>query len=111
MSPNLMNTASRTATKAQAERLAKKLNVEISDECDSDYICIFLYTPKGFRFKATDCHTAATSFSRLQPGSPPNDYEGTKADGWGHVMEDLEYGVEECDNENCGYCERGLQNS
>ena len=107
MSPNLTN---RTATKTQAERLAAKLGVEISDECTSEDICIALYTKKGTRFIATDCHTAITAFPRLQRGWPPNSYEGTKADGWGHVMEDLEYGVEECDNENCGYCERGLQN-
>lgn len=95
-------TDDRTATKAQAERLAKKLNVEIDDESDRYDICIFLYTPKGFRFKATECHTAATSFSTFD-GS-------TKAQGWGHVMEDLEFGVEECPNENCGFCERGLMN-
>lgn len=104
------NHTKRTATKAQVAALAEKLNVEVSDETDSDYVQIMLYTPKGLRFRATECHTAATSFSRLQPGDRPNPYEGTKADGWGHCMEDMEFGVEECDNPNCGYCERGLQN-
>ena len=92
----------RTATKRQAEALAKRLEVEIDDESDRYDICIFLYTPKGTRFKATECHTAATSFSTFD-GS-------TKAQGWGHVMEDLEFGIEECTNENCGYCERGHMN-
>lgn len=95
-------TNDRTATKAQAERLAQKLNVEINDESTREYICIFLYAPKGTHFKATECHTAATSFSTFD-GS-------TKALGWGDVMEDLEFGVEECTNPNCGYCERGLMN-
>lgn len=103
-------TKPRTATKAQVEALAKKLNVEVDNESDDSYVSIFLYTPKGFRFKATECHTAATSFSRLQRGERPNPYSGTKADGWGHVMDDLEAGTEECDNPNCGYCERGLMN-
>lgn len=109
MSPNLTN---RTATKAQAERLVKKIGVvEMEDETTDYDVCIALYTKKGYRFIVTDCHTAITSFPRLQRGDAPNSYEGTKADGWGHVMEDLEYGVEECTNENCGYCERGLRNS
>jgi hypothetical protein len=101
---------SRTATKAQVERLAKKLNVTIDDLSDDMYISIFLYTPKGFRFKATECHTAASSFSRAQPGEPSNEWAGKKPEGWGACMEDLEFGIEECDNPNCGYCERGLQN-
>jgi 2-methylcitrate dehydratase PrpD len=99
------------ATKAQVERLAKKLNVEVDDETDESYVSIFLYTPKGLKFTATDCHTAATSFSRLQPGERSNPYEGTKAEGWGHALKDLKTGVEECTNENCGYCERGLMNT
>jgi hypothetical protein len=105
-----VSSESRTATKAQVMRLANKLNVNVDDESTYDDVCIFLYTPKGLRFNATDCHTAATSFSRLLPGEYPNDYQGTKAQGWGHVMDDLEYGVEECPNENCGFCERGLMN-
>jgi hypothetical protein len=100
----------RTATKAQVEALAKKLNVTVEDETDRNDVCIFMYTPKGFRFTATECHTAATSFSRLQPGDRANPYEGTKADGWGHCMQDLEDGIEECDNPNCGYCGRGMMN-
>lgn len=100
----------RTATKAQVEALAKKLNVEVDDETDENYISIFLYTPKGMRFKATECHTAATSFSRAQPGEPSNQYAGKKPEGWGCCMSDLEFGVEECTNPNCGYCERGLMN-
>jgi hypothetical protein len=91
----------RKATKAQVERLAQKLNVEVDDETDDSNVCIFLYTPKGFNFVATDCHTAATSFSK---------FEGTKALGWGYCLTDLEYGIKECTNPNCGYCERGLQN-
>jgi hypothetical protein len=103
-------TEPRTATKAQVERLAKKLNVEVDNESDDSYISIFLYTPKGTRFKATECHTAATSFSRALPGEPSNEWAGKMPEGWGACMNDLEYGVEECDNENCGYCERGLMN-
>jgi hypothetical protein len=104
------NLNKRTATKAQVEALAKKLNVEIDDETDDRYISIFLYTPKGTRFKATECHTAATSFSRAQPGEPSNQWAGKKPEGWGHCMEDLEFGVEECTNPNCGVCERGHMN-
>lgn len=100
----------RSATKQQVERLAKKHNIEVEDESDYYDVCIFLYTPKGFRFKSTECHTAATSFSRLTPGDYPNAYQGTKAEGWGHAMSDMEFGIEDCPNENCGYCERGLQN-
>lgn len=99
------------ATKAQVERLAKKLNVEVDDESTYYDVCIFMYTPKGLKFTATDCHTAATSFTRTLPGETSNEYVGTKAEGWGHALQDLKTGVEECDNENCGYCERGLRNS
>lgn len=91
----------RKATKAQVERLSKELNVEVDDESTREDVCIFLYTPKGFRFKATECHTSATSYSTIEAG---------KAVGWGHAMEDLEFGVEECTNPNCGYCERGNMN-
>jgi hypothetical protein len=103
-------TTNRTATKAQVERLAKKLNVSVEDETDREYVCIFMYTPKGFRFKATECHTAASSFSRAQPGEPSNEWAGKKPEGWGACMEDLEFGIEECDNPNCGYCGRGMMN-
>lgn len=104
------NHTKRKATKAQVERLAKTLGVSVDDETDDSYISIFLYTPKGLRFKATECHTAATSFTRAQPGEPSNEWQGKKPEGWGLAMEDLEFGVEECDNPNCGYCERGMMN-
>lgn len=104
------NHTKRTATKAQVEALAKKLGVEVDDETDDRYVMMFLYTPKGLRFKSTNCHTAATSFSRAQPGEPSDQWSGKKPEGWGYCMADLEFGVEECDNPNCGYCERGLMN-
>lgn len=110
MSKKLDHNGNRLATKAQVESLAKKLNVEVDDETDDSYVSIFLYTPKGWRFKATECHTAASSFSRCQPGEIANQYAGTKANGWGCALDDLEYGIEECDNPNCGYCERGDMN-
>jgi hypothetical protein len=100
----------RTATKVQVEALAKKLNVTVDDETDDRYVQIFLYTPKGMRFKSTNCHTAATSFTYAQPGEPADQWAGKKPHGWGCCMDDLEFGVEECDNPNCGYCERGLMN-
>jgi hypothetical protein len=87
--------------KQKAEAFCRENNIELDDSCDRDNIDISVYTPKGIRFKATDCHTAVTAFSR---------FEGTKADGWRHVWEDLSFGIEECDEPNCGYCERGKRN-
>lgn len=105
-----MSNESRTATKAQVDRLAKKLNVEVENESDDSYIRIVLTTPKGLRFKATNCHSAVSTFDRAFPGDPITEFAAKMPQGWGCAMEDLEFGVEECDNPNCGYCERGMQN-
>jgi hypothetical protein len=91
-------------------RLADKLSVIVEDESDDSYIRIVLTTPKGLRFKVTDCHSAVSTFDRAQPGEPSNEWAGKMPEGWGACMEDLEFGVEECDNPNCGYCERGKRN-
>lgn len=101
---------SKTATKAQVHKLADKLNVTVDDESDAYSIYITLTTPKGIRFKGTGSHSAVTSFDRAQPGEESNKYFGKMPEAWGHCLEDLKLGVEECDNPNCGFCERGLMN-
>lgn len=87
--------------KQRAEAFCAKHNIELDDSSSRYEIDISMYTPKGIRFRATDCHTSVTAFSYL---------EGSKADGWKHVWEDLSFGVEECDTPDCGYCERGQRN-
>lgn len=89
-------------TKTQVEKYAKELGVTVDDlSVPGDYYDICLMSPKGIRLKSTGHHSAVTHFSV---------FEGTKADAWKDVGEDLSYGVEECDEPNCGYCERGEQN-
>lgn len=87
--------------KQRVEAFCRENDIELDDSSDRYDIDISMYTPKGIRFKATDCHTSVTAFSYL---------EGSKADGWRHVWEDLCFGLEECDEPNCGFCERGLRN-
>jgi hypothetical protein len=98
-----------TATKAQAERAAKKVGATLDDNSGPDHIDICVQTPKGVRLKATGCHSAVTWFPRARPGDG-DPYSGSKANGWAGVINDLSYGVEPCDEPNCGFCERGLQN-
>jgi hypothetical protein len=89
------------STKARVEAFCAKHNIELDDSSTRYDIDISVYTPKGIRFKATNCHSAVTAFSYL---------EGNKEDGWRHVWDDLSFGLEECDEPNCGFCERGLRN-
>jgi hypothetical protein len=98
------------STKARVEAYCKKHNIELDDSTSRDNIDISVYTPKGIRFKSTGYHSAVTAYPRAQRGEESNEWVGTKADGWRHVWEDLSYGLEECDEPNCGYCERGMQN-
>lgn len=88
--------------KQKVEAFCKKNNIEIDDSSSRYDIDISMYTPKGVRFKATECHTSVIAFSYL---------EGTKADGWRYSWEDLAFGIEECDTPDCGYCERGKRNA
>ncbi len=84
--------------------LANKIGVEVDDSTGRDHVDINLTVRNGQRFKANFNHTYLAHFPRLWPGEEPNTDSGTKADGWGDVLDTLQMGIETCDEDGCEYC-------
>jgi hypothetical protein len=78
-------------TKKQIERLAAKLNVEVSFNTDFDIDAV---SPRGFLFATSGCHSLVAS-------AWDND---SAADVRQMMMDDLRGGLVKCDYSNCEHC-------
>lgn len=90
-----------TATKKQCEKRAAELGVTIEDRCDGDPANwmqeIELIAPTGKVFSGTSTH--AVVITKGNAGLIP------KHELWGWAIEDMKYGLEDCEEHQRGECE------
>lgn len=77
---------------AKARRLAEELGAEIEYDRENGHLAAF--SPAGKKFVASDCHSCCHDFER---GPWANEMIDA-------LIEDLEDGLEECDQTDCDIC-------
>lgn len=83
----------RRATRQQVLATAAKFGIKVVD--DGEKIAVDL--PRYFVLKSTGLH-----FTDLRYNSPPGAWPKPLA--WGAVLEDIEDGIERCDDPDCECC-------
>ncbi len=82
-------------TRKQVFDLAKKLNIDILHTAQGISWDTDMWSPKGFIFASTGCHSAVTN--EFVTGQ-------NKREHWQAVWEDIKDGLEPCDIKDCDTC-------
>src|SRR4030095_5278813 len=84
--------------RTQVLTFCKEHNITVFDASLPSYqVNITLWTPKGKVFTATGSHNVVAFF-----WIEPKVY--TKNDAWRELVEDIQYGIEDCTNPICDTC-------
>ena len=90
-------TDKKTATKAQAERLAKVLAVEIEEDFTWSGGSIYAAAPRGRTFACDPgLHGLVAPY-----------FSGYKPEAWADLLNRMSSGVEACEIEDCDVCHPG----